>query len=50
MVLQQLEMRFRPLPQAAVQAVSSMSEEQLRTIVSGVLDAASLTDLGLPDA
>jgi hypothetical protein len=48
LLLEQLERRFGPLPQAAVKRVRALtSSEQLSRLAARVLDAQSLEDLGL---
>ena len=48
LLLEQLERRFRPLPQTTVQRVSSLtSSDELSRLAARVLDAPSLDDLGL---
>jgi hypothetical protein len=48
LLLEQLERRFGPLPQATVKRVRALtSSEELSRLAARVLDAPSLEDLGL---
>ena len=48
LLLEQLECRFGPLPQAIVKRVRTLtSSEELSRLAARVLDAPSLEDLGL---
>ena len=48
LLLEQLERRFGPLPQATVKRVRALtSPEELSRLAARVLDAPSLEDLGL---
>ena len=51
LLLDLLEQRFGPLPQATVRRVRALtSSEEVSRLAAGVLDAPSLADLGLQEA